>query len=153
MHPLGLASKGATWYLVAGTEAGQRTFRVDRVTAVTRTDEAVVRPDGFDLATTWAGITDAVDELRLPIRAKALVDPDAVGLLRMMFGRRVRIGPAGDDGRVEVEVRGHHVPALAGELAGLGARVEVLAPAEVRDRLRDIGAELARTYRTASAGT
>lgn len=26
VHPLGLASKGSTWYLVAGTDAGQRTF-------------------------------------------------------------------------------------------------------------------------------
>ncbi len=150
VHPLGLASKGTTWYLVAGTDAGQRTFRVDRVTSVVRTDEPVVRPDDFDLAAAWAGITDAVDELRLPIRAEALVDPDVVGLLRMMFGRRVRIGPAGDDGRVEVEVRGHHVPALAGELAGLGSRVEVLGPPEVRDRLAEIGTELAVHVRTLS---
>jgi predicted DNA-binding transcriptional regulator YafY len=146
VHPLGLASKGPVWYLVAMTEAGQRTFRVDRVGSVVRTDEPVVRPDGFDLAAAWSEVTDAVDELRLPVRAEALVDPDVVGLLRMMFGRRVRIGPAGHDGRVEVEVRGHHVPALAGELAGLGGRVEVLGPPEVRDRLRDIGSELAETY-------
>jgi predicted DNA-binding transcriptional regulator YafY len=105
-----------------------------------------VRPDGFDLAQAWDAVTDAVDELRLPIRAHALVDADVVGVLRMMFGSRVRIGPAGDDGRVEVEVRGHHVPALAGELAGLGHRVEVLTPPEVRDRLREIGEELATAY-------
>ena len=147
VHPLGLASKGPVWYLLAGTEAGQRTFRVDRVTSVVRTEDPVVRPDGFDLAGAWAEVTGAVDELRLPVRAEARVDADAVGVLRMMFGRRVRIGPAGEDGRVEVEVRGHHVPALAGELAGLGARVEVLGPPEVRDRLRQIGAELASTYR------
>jgi predicted DNA-binding transcriptional regulator YafY len=146
VHPLGLASKGPVWYLVARTEAGQRTFRVDRVTSVARTDDPVERPADFDLATAWAGITDTVEELRLPVRAEARVAPDVVGILRMMFGRRVRIGPTGDDGRVEVEVRGHHVPALAGELAGLGARVEVLGPPEVRDRLREIGTELAATY-------
>ena len=32
VHPLGLAAKGPVWYLVADTEAGLRTFRVDRVT-------------------------------------------------------------------------------------------------------------------------
>jgi len=31
VHPLGLAAKGSVWYLVADTEAGLRTFRVDRV--------------------------------------------------------------------------------------------------------------------------
>ena len=146
VHPLGLASKGSTWYLVAGTDAGQRTFRVDRVAGVTPTDEPVVRPPGFDVAAAWGEVTDAVDELRLPLRVQALVAADVVVLLRQMFGRRVRIGPAGDDGRVEVEVRGHHVASVAGELAGLGRRVEVLGPPEVRDRLREIGAELVASY-------
>ena len=146
VHPLGLASKGPVWYLVAGTDRGQRTFRVDRVSSVERTTEPVVRPEGFDLATAWSEITDTVDELRLPLRVRALVASDAVGVLRMMFGRRVRIGPPTDDGRVEVEVRGHHVPALAGELAGLGRRVEVLEPPEVRDRLAEIAAELVELY-------
>ncbi len=110
VHPLGLASKGPVWYLVAGTDRGQRTFRVDRVSSVERTAEPVVRPEGFDLATAWSEITDTVDELRVPLRVRAVVAADAVGVLRMMFGRRVRIGPPIDDGRIEVEVRGHHVP-------------------------------------------
>ena len=146
VHPLGLASKGPVWYLVAGTDAGQRTFRVDRVREVDRLGDPVVRPPDFDLASAWSEITDAVDELRLPLRVRALADPDVVGLLRMMFGTRVRIGPTVPEGRVEVEVRGHHVPALAGELAGLGGRVEVLEPDEVRDRLAEIAAELAGVY-------
>src|SRR6516165_4407175 len=50
VHPLGLASKGSVWYLVAGTDAGLRTFRVDRVTGVTAVGAAVVRPEAFDLS-------------------------------------------------------------------------------------------------------
>jgi predicted DNA-binding transcriptional regulator YafY len=146
VHPLGLASKGPVWYLVGDTEAGQRTFRVDRVTSVERTADPVVRPAGFDLATAWSEITDTVEELGLPLTVRALVRADVVPLLRMMFGRRVRIGTPGDDGRVEVEVRGHHVPALAGELAGLGQRVEVIGPAEVRERLAEIASELGALY-------
>src|SRR5579862_473984 len=53
VHPLGLAAKGANWYLVADTEAGLRTFRVDRATSVEGTGVPVVRPDGFDLAAAW----------------------------------------------------------------------------------------------------
>ena len=34
VSPLGLAQKGTVWYLVANTDAGRRTFRVGRVTAV-----------------------------------------------------------------------------------------------------------------------
>jgi predicted DNA-binding transcriptional regulator YafY len=146
VHPLGLVTKGRSWYLVAGTERGRRTFRVDRVASVERTEEAVVRPPDFDLASAWSDISETVDELRLPVRVRALVDPDAVRVLRWMLGSRVSIGPTAADGRVEVEVRGHHVPAVAGELAGLGAAVEVLEPPEVRARLAELGAELTARY-------
>ena len=50
------------------------------------------------------------------------------------------------DGRVEIEVRGVHVRALAGELAGLGGRVDIVEPRDVRDELARIGAELTARY-------
>src|SRR5207244_3179923 len=56
VHPFGLVSKGGTWYLIAGTPAGLRTFRVSRVRAVSRTDEPVERPEDFDLAQAWDAI-------------------------------------------------------------------------------------------------
>jgi predicted DNA-binding transcriptional regulator YafY len=68
----------------------------------------------------------------------------------MAFGTRVRIGPPGDGGRIEVEVRGHNVEALAGEIARFGGAVEVLEPPEVRRRLAHIGHELGSLYATAS---
>ncbi len=47
--------------------------------------------------------------------------PEAVGILRLMLGTRVKIGPAGAGGRVDVELRGHSVEALTGEIATLYA--------------------------------
>jgi predicted DNA-binding transcriptional regulator YafY len=146
VHPLGLATKGQSWYLVADTDAGLRTFRVDRVAAVTATGEPVRRPAGFDLAEAWRLITDEVDQQRSPYVARGTAAPEVVGLLRMMFGVRVRIGPKNGHGRVEIEVRGATDRALAGELAGLGALVEVLEPSEIRALLAEIGAELTTTY-------
>jgi predicted DNA-binding transcriptional regulator YafY len=132
---------------VADTDAGMRTFRVDRVTSVVDTGEPVVRPDNFDLHEAWTLITDRVDELRTPVRARALVIAELVGMCRMMLGNRVSIGPTRADGRVEVELRGHSVEALAGEIAGLGGAIEVIDPAEMRERLAQVGAELVETYR------
>jgi predicted DNA-binding transcriptional regulator YafY len=146
VHPLGLAAKGASWYLVADTDAGLRTFRVDRITSVEPTGEPVVRPEGFDLTEAWRLITEQVDERRMPVRVRALVAPDTVHLIRWVLQGRVRIGPPAPDGRVEVEVRGASMRALAGELAGFGAGVEVVEPAEVRAHLAQVGVELARTY-------
>jgi predicted DNA-binding transcriptional regulator YafY len=147
VHPLGLATKGTTWYLIAGTAAGQRTFRVDRVSSATRTGEAVVRPDGFDLHAAWREVTDNV-EGQAPLWATGTADPEVVQILRWQFGPRLRIGPAQEDGRVEVEVGGWHPHQLAGMVGGLGAAVEITDPPEVREELARIGAELAAVYGT-----
>ena len=129
VHPLGVAAKGSVWYLVAGTEAGLRTFRVDRITSVDATGEPVERPADFDLAEAWRMITDEVDQKRAPVVAHAVADPAIVGWLRMGLGTRLRIGPTAADGRVELELRGHMVESLAGELAGYGQRIEIARPA------------------------
>lgn len=63
-----------------------------------------------------------------------------------MFGNRVKIGPPGADGRVEVELRGHSARSLAAEVAGLGAMLDVLDPPEVRESLAAIAGELAGLY-------
>jgi predicted DNA-binding transcriptional regulator YafY len=146
VHPLGLATKGPVWYLVADTDAGLRTFRVDRVTGVTPTGAAVVRPEGFDLAEAWRLITDEVEQRSTPVRARGTASPDMVWVLRQVLGPRVRIGPSGADGRVEIEVRGHSERSLAGELAGLGAGVVLDDPPGLRTLLAEIGAELVAAY-------
>jgi predicted DNA-binding transcriptional regulator YafY len=146
VHPLGLASKGPSWYLVADTDTGLRTFKVDRMTSVEPTGEKVVRPDGFDLAEAWRMITEEVGRKQLPVRAHGFVAPDAVGLLRMILGTRVRLGPAAADGRVEVEVSGWSEVSVAGELAGLGSALELVEPPGVRAELARIAKELAATY-------
>ncbi|MFI5043732.1 MAG: helix-turn-helix transcriptional regulator [Acidimicrobiales bacterium] len=146
IHPLGLAAKGHVWYLVADTDAGQRTFRVDRVTAVEPTGLAVVRPPDFDLTEAWGRITAEVDERRSPFRGRGTVEAGSVGLLRQMFGEAVRIGGTTGSGRVEFELAGWNVWSVAGELAGLGRLVEMTEPAELLDRLGNIGRELSTLY-------
>src|SRR5204863_6619018 len=86
VHPLGLATKGSTWYLIADTEAGLRTFRVDRMPSVEPTGAPVVRPPGFELAQAWQLITDEIDQRRTPIHARALASPDAAQLCRWILG-------------------------------------------------------------------
>jgi predicted DNA-binding transcriptional regulator YafY len=148
VHPLGLVAKGSVWYLVAGTDAGLRTFRVNRVRSVTATDVPVLRPDGFDLAQTWKGIVDTLDEQRAPVRVRALAEAHLAGVLRAAFGNRLaHVADAGPDGgRIEFEVRMHTVWSAAGELARFGGAIEVLEPAGVRAELARIGADLVRAY-------
>ncbi|CCH31821.1 WYL domain-containing protein [Actinosynnema sp. NPDC047251] len=145
-HPLGIVAKGPWWYLVAATEAGRRTFRVDRVSSVDPTGEPVRRPEDFDLAASWREIADEVDRRRTPLEMQALCTPDGMSRLRMVLGDRLEVGGSTTDGRIEVVIRGYNEYALAGELAGLVEWLEVTGPPGVLDHLASIGNALVARY-------
>ncbi len=146
VHPLGLATKSGSWYLIADTEAGRRTFRVDRIQSVELTDDAVVRPPGFELADAWQMITTEIENVRTPITVRAFAAPQVMPWVRYSFGTRLRIGGAIGDGRVEIEIRSRNEYSIASELAGFGAMLEVLEPPGVRRRLAVLADELASLY-------
>jgi predicted DNA-binding transcriptional regulator YafY len=146
VHPLGIVAKGPTWYVVTSTEAGRRTFRIDRVSSVELTGDPVRRPEGFDLAESWRAIADEVDRRRTPLEARAVCAPDGLGLLRMVLGSRLEVGGSMPDGRIEVVIRGHDEYVLAGELAWLVEWLEFTGPQGVRDHLASIGSALVARY-------
>lgn len=146
VHPLGIVAKGATWYLVAQTAAGRRTFRVDRVSSVAVTGDPVERPAGFDLAASWREIAAEVDQKRTPLEVHANATAGSVPLLRMILGTRLEVGGPTDDGRVALVIRAHTDRAIAGELAGLVEWLEITDPPEVRAQLATIGHTLVDRY-------
>jgi predicted DNA-binding transcriptional regulator YafY len=146
VHPLGIVAKGPSWYLVAGTEAGRRTFRIDRVSSADPTGDPVHRPGDFDLAASWREIADEVDRRRTPLEIQAVCASHGLARLRMVLGDRLEVGGATTDGRIEVVIRGYNEYALAGELAGLIEWLEVTGPAGVRDHLVSIGRALVERY-------
>ncbi|MER5769812.1 WYL domain-containing protein [Streptomyces sp. NPDC001985] len=146
VHPLGIVAKGLSWYLVSGTEAGRRSFRIDRVVSADPTGDSVHRPEDFDLAGSWREIADEVDRKRTPLEIQAVCVPHGVDLLRMALGARLQVGGSAADGRIEVVIRGANAYILAGELAGLVEWVEVTGPPDVRDHLASIGNALVERY-------
>ncbi|WP_433796209.1 helix-turn-helix transcriptional regulator [Actinoplanes sp. CA-252034] len=146
VHPLGIVAKGLAWYLVSGTEAGRRTFRIDRVSSADPTGDPVHRPADFDLARSWREIADEVDRRRTPLEVQAVCAPDWIGNLRMAFGGRLEVGGPTADGRIEVVIRGRDEYIVAGEIAGLIAWLEVTGPPGVRDHLAAIGGALVQRY-------
>jgi len=146
VHPLGLVAKGTTWYLVADTDAGLRTFRVWRVQSVELLDEPVVRPEGFDLAQTWQRVVAEMHERRAVAIVRAIADPSILQWLRGHFGNRLTIGDTLDDGRVAIGIGWEDTAHAAVELAGYGASLEVLDPPHVRDDLAAIGDRLVERY-------
>jgi predicted DNA-binding transcriptional regulator YafY len=146
VHPLGLVSKAGVRYMVAGTEHGLRTFKVDRVTSVTATHDPVDRPEGFDLAKVWRSLAAQVEERMLAATVRARAERGALPILQGLMGARLRIGRELADGWVEIEADGPSLDVLARQLAGLGSQVEVLGPPEARKRLAYLAGELASLY-------
>jgi predicted DNA-binding transcriptional regulator YafY len=146
VHPLGLVAKRSLWYLVASTDDGLRTFRVDRVRSVEMLAEPVVRPDGFDLAEHWRTVVETMDERRAPFIVRVRLARHAVGWLRTTWGNRVHVVDDAAD-PVEVELRGYSAEQAARELAMFGSLIEIVEPDEVRVALVRIGRDIVETHR------
>ncbi|WP_405872220.1 helix-turn-helix transcriptional regulator [Streptomyces sp. NBC_00005] len=146
VDPLGLVLKAGHWYLVAGTPDGLRSFRLDRVISAEPTDEPVRRPADFDLAAAWRTLVTRLEDRLLATTVTARAEQDALPLLQRLFGGRLSIGRLLADGRREIEAAGPSVEVLAAQLAGLGARVEVVGPPLAREHLARLGRTLTARY-------
>ncbi|MEV4220740.1 WYL domain-containing protein [Nonomuraea sp. NPDC049725] len=146
VDPLGLVDKDGIWYLVAGTPAGRRTYRVDRVAGAEVTELPAERPDGFDLQEEWEHVAAEMERRRSLVHAEVLVGARFFPVLRTHFGRHCELVAEEDGGRVRVRVAAHMPRAIAEQLAGWGAMIEVVEPEEVRAELARIGRELVRQY-------
>ncbi|MFG2294147.1 helix-turn-helix transcriptional regulator [Streptomyces sp. NPDC048603] len=147
VHPLGLVTKAGARYLVAKDSNGPdlRMYRLDRVASAEPTGEPVDRPDGFDLTAAWRELAGRMEERLAAATIRIRADPDAEGLLRRLFGNRLRVLGTGPEG-LSAELDGPSPEVVAAQLAGLGSRVEVLAPQSARAHLARLASELTRLY-------
>jgi len=137
IDPLGLVLKGGAWYLIARRRAGMRVYRVSRVASVRAREEPFERPAGFELATFWDEWSRAFEQSRARVEVTVRV---AEGVRRHLPGEpRIE-----DDGRAVVAFES--LAAAYRELLRFGADVEVLEPAELRDRVSATALEVAGLY-------
>lgn len=148
VDPWGLADKDDVWYLIAGTDDGQRTFRVDRMTDVAVTEVEAERRADFELSQAWERVVDEVEQRRALVWATVLIDSDLLHVLRTQFGRHCEVESHLEDGRVRARVAAHMAVSIAERLAGWGERVEVVEPASIQKELARIGSELVARYGT-----
>ncbi|MCD2443268.1 WYL domain-containing protein [Agromyces sp. SYSU K20354] len=145
VRPLGLVDKAGRWYLVADTDRGLRSYRVDRMTDVETRDDRFEPPAGFDLDAAWASLSAEIEQTRVRTTATVLVDPAVEDEFRGWVGQAEVLGAA-VDGRVIVRVAGQTELVLARRLAAWGAQAEVVEPPAVRRLLAGLGAALAAQY-------
>ncbi|KAB8189343.1 WYL domain-containing protein [Nonomuraea phyllanthi] len=147
VDPWGLVDKDDVWYLVAGTDRGQRTFRVDRIAEAAVTEVPFERPEGFELSRAWGEVVEEMERRRSFVSATVLVAERYVPVLRARFGRNTEVVGTDADGRVRLRVAAPMALTIAEQLAGWGSTVEVVEPEEVRAELARIGSELVARYR------
>ncbi|MFD4764841.1 helix-turn-helix transcriptional regulator [Streptomyces niveus] len=137
VEPYGLVLKAGRWYLVAGGPSGIRTYRVDQILEVHALEGEFAIPDEFGLAAYWSGYL-------ADFRAR-LHTGDALVRLTPEGARRLGVTPVGD-GWTEVRVPIESVDHAHGEFLRLGTDIEVMAPAELRDRIAETVRALATRY-------
>jgi predicted DNA-binding transcriptional regulator YafY len=152
VDPLGLVAKGSTWYLVANTTEGHRTYRVSRIAHATLLDESSVRPPDFDLAAYWKSSSERFSEALPRYDARVRAEPRTAGWVRMSrppWSVQIDDGPEPDpDGWVTLRLRFDSEEEACSVVLGLGPRVDVIEPVSLRDR---VAAEAASVVERAKA--
>ncbi|MCM0676561.1 YafY family transcriptional regulator [Micromonospora phytophila] len=152
LSPLGVVLKAGRWYLVAAAGAQVRTYRVGAILDLTVLDEPVDRPADFDLARCWQEHADRYERGVYRDEARVRVTPAALELMTYVFppamsrAARAAASEPDADGWVRTTVPVESVKHGHIELLKLGAEVEVLAPAELRDRFAATAHALAALY-------
>jgi predicted DNA-binding transcriptional regulator YafY len=119
---------------------------VARIRSIVLLDERANRPQGFDLAKSWASTVAAVEQSRRRVRALVRVPAYAVGPLREVWGTDLTVLSETEDGSVLIELAAAMPEMIAQQLAGWGVRIDVIGPDVVREHLRRIGAGLIDRY-------
>lgn len=134
VDPLGLVAKGSSWYLVAQTPRGLRTFRVSRIQEARLLDAPCKRPTGFDLAAHWKAFASDFQQSWRRYETILLLDASAAEELKIW---RISSPIPGHerpdaDGRTRLCVRFESQQEARFVILGFGSRAQVLEPEDLR---------------------
>ena len=137
IDPLGLVLKGGAWYVVARRSVGMRVYRVSRVASVRALEETFERPSAFELTVFWEQWSRSFEETLPRVEVTVRVDED----VRRWLPGEPRVD---EDGRTVVAFA--HLGDAYRELLRFGTQLEVLEPAELRERIAETSRDVAAMY-------
>lgn len=152
LEPLGVVLKAGLWYLVARAGDKIRTFKIARVGAVEPLEEEFARPEGFDLAKFWQDWTERFERDTYTAEAVIRISPQgrarAVYLTAPAVRRAIEetAGAPDAEGWFRATVPIESIRHAVVDLLKLGADLEVLEPAELREAVIDRITALSRLY-------
>jgi predicted DNA-binding transcriptional regulator YafY len=145
--PLGLVVKGTTWYLVANTAKGMRTFRISRMATVTVLAAGFKRPARFDLAEHWRRSTESLQRQRgrYPVTLLLAEDRERRLAAHCKVTRVEDKQAMADPGWLALRADFDDIDQARFLVMGFGTRACVLDPPELRQQIRSEIVELAAT--------
>ena len=153
VDPLGLVLKAGTWYLVAHHRHATHTYRVDRIVDATVLAERFERP-AFDLAAAWGASAEQFSRSILRSSVRLRLSPSGQRRLRHAVDPAAaaraldRASPAAErDSGVELDLQVESEEVAFSQLLGLGAQVEIVAPATLRARFAAEAGAMTEHYR------
>lgn len=165
LEPLGLVNKAGEWYLVARPPGaasarprggpGARTYRISNVRELAvGAGFARPRPQDFDLAAFWGESTRRFEAelrrgtatVRLTPRGQRLLRDASSAVEEALDAAAAAPGGIDADGRLLAEIPTESLEHATSQLLALGTEVEVLAPPELRARVRDTARAIAASH-------
>lgn len=145
VDPYGLASKSGRWYLVADSHGAGRLFAVERLESYRPLAEPARLRAGQALGTVWAALKERVEEAG-EATITARLREGQLDRARRILGTRIHaIAPAAD-GWCQLTIR-YPEPESVRQLLQFADHIEVLAPPEARERVRELATDLAARHR------
>ncbi len=135
VDPLGLDAKGSSWYLVAQTPRGLRTFRVSRMDEAKMLDSPCKRPPNFDLGAHWKSSTAEFQENWPRYETILNLDPSAAAEIKLwrITASLSSHEKADSTGWTKLRVRFESIGEAQFVVLGFGPRVEVVEPHDLRE--------------------
>jgi len=151
VDPRGLVLKAGQWYLVGWVGKWDVTFRVSRVRRAEMLDEPSTVPEDFDLSAYWKEWLVEFGSLRGHVDVHLRVAPDAIDNLPRFLGEDVRSqtleARADPSAWLELDLTFDSLEEARAQLLGLGTDIVVDEPAELRDELARVAAQIVAQYR------
>lgn len=146
VDPYGIVTKSGRWYLIADDEGVGRLFALERLAAYEQLDAPAVLEPEETLRTRWAALqecTERTGDVSVTLRLHAT----SLDLARRILGTRIHDVSAEEKGWCTVVVRYPEIEAVR-QLLQFGDHIEILAPAEARERISRLAQDLAERHST-----
>jgi predicted DNA-binding transcriptional regulator YafY len=153
VDPIGLVLKAGIWYLVARADDSMRTYRVSRIVDPVVPADRFERPEAFDLADYWGKAVVAYEESLPAFTAIVRVRGDGLERITEALGPASVGQPTSDsigqgpEGWQTVSLKLEDLSHAEPILLRLGAELQVLEPADLRERIAATTGAMAALYR------